>query len=77
MDPNKKAAAILKQLSSDYKQTFKSETGEKVLTDLENRCGYNVTTHIKGDSHESAFLEGQRSVVLFIKNMLNKTPEEK
>jgi len=67
----------LKQLVINYQTTFKSERGEKVLKDLENRCGFNVTTHIKGDSHESAFLEGQRSVVLFIKNMLNKTPEEK
>jgi|TARA_E500000178_G_scaffold319835_1_gene342464 hypothetical protein len=67
----------LKQLVINYQTTFKSEGGEKVLKDLENRCGFNVTTHIKGDSHESAFLEGQRSVVLFIKNMLNKTPEEK
>jgi hypothetical protein len=43
---------------------------------LEKRCSYHTTTHIKGDSHESAFLEGTRSVILFIKNMLNKKPEE-
>ena len=27
-----------------------------------------TTTNIKGDSHESAYLEGQRSVLLFIKS---------
>jgi hypothetical protein len=40
------------------------------MQDLEKRCHYNVTTNIRGDSHESAYMEGQRSVLLFIKNML-------
>ena len=62
----------LKQLTIAYKQVFESDNGKKVLEDLEKRCSYHNTTHIKGDSHESAFLEGTRSVVLFIKNMLNK-----
>ena len=64
----------IKQLTIDYKQTFKSESGEKVLEDLKKRCSFETTTHIKGDSHESAYLEGARSVVLFINNMLNKKP---
>ena len=62
----------LKKLNLDYKTTFGSESGERVLDDLKKRCGFNMTTHIKGDSHESAFLEGARSTVLFINNMLNK-----
>jgi hypothetical protein len=64
------------QLVIQYKLTFESENGKKVLEDLEKRCSYHTTTHIKGDSHESAFLEGTRSVILFIKNMLNKKPME-
>jgi len=67
----------LKQLNIAYKQVFNSDNGNKVLEDLEKRCSYHTTTHIKGDSHESAFLEGTRSVVLFIKNMLTKKLEEK
>ena len=66
----------LKQLIRAYKQVFESDQGKKVLKDLEKICSYQTTTHIKGDSHESAFLEGTRSVILFIKNMLNKKPEE-
>ena len=62
----------LKELVINYKQVFTSESGEKVLEDLKKRCSYHTTTHIKGDSHESAYLEGARSVVLFINNMLNK-----
>jgi len=66
----------LKELELAYKQTFSSETGKKVLEDLKKRCGFYTTTHIKGDSHESAFLEGTRYTVLFINNMLNKKPTE-
>ena len=62
----------LKQLTIDYKQTFGSESGEKVLEDLKKRCSFNTTTFVQGDSHDTAFREGQRAVVVFINNMLNK-----
>jgi hypothetical protein len=42
------------------------------MADLEKRCHFLTTTNIKGDSHESAYMEGQRSVLLFIKSMLQK-----
>ena len=62
---------ILK-LIKDYKICFSSDEGKKVLSDLEKRCHEFVTTHDKSNSHESAFLEGQRSVLIFIKNTINK-----
>ena len=65
----------LKQLVIDYKTTFGSESGQRVLEDLKKRCSFETTTFVKGDSHESAFLEGSRAVVMFIKNMLNKKGE--
>jgi hypothetical protein len=46
------------------------------LVDLEKRCHYHSTTNVKGDSHESAYMEGQRSVLLFIKSMLQKENEK-
>ena len=73
---DQKTLEALKQLVIAYKQVFNSDNGKKVLEDLERRCSYHTTTHIKGDRHESAFLEGTRSVILFIKNMLNKKHEE-
>ena len=60
----------LKQLKTDYKTVFNTDEGQRVLSDLEKRCHFLTTTNIKGDSHESAYLEGQRSVFLFIKQML-------
>ena len=59
-----------KQLKEIYRLTFESDTGKVVMSDLEKRCHYNATTNVRGDSHESAYLEGQRSILLFIKNTL-------
>ena len=47
-----------------------------VLSDLEKRCHFWSTTNVKGDSHESAYMEGQRSVLLFIKSMLQNDNEK-
>jgi hypothetical protein len=49
---------------------------EILLADIEKRCHYHSTTNVKGDSHESAYLEGQRSVILFIKSMLQNDKEK-
>jgi len=57
----KQLEKYLQQLQTDYKVIFNSDEGVRVMADL-----------IKGDSHESAYMEGQRSVLLFIKQMLQK-----
>ena len=62
----------LKELQTDFKTVFNSDEGKRVMSDLEKRCHFMTTTNIKGDSHESAYMEGQRSVLLFIKSMLQK-----
>jgi hypothetical protein len=62
----------LKELRRNYQKIFESDEGKQVLSDLEKRCHYWSTTNVKGDSHESAYMEGQRSVLLFIKSMLQK-----
>ena len=64
----KEKAKILKQLISDYG----SQEGERVLEDLKKRCHFYATTNVKGDSHESAFYEGQRAAVLWIDNVLKQ-----
>ena len=65
----------LQKLIKSYKICFGTAEGQEVLSDLSKRCGDHVTTHCKGDSHESAFLEGTRSVFIFIKNMVSKKEE--
>ena len=62
----------LQRLIKDYKICFGTDEGKRILTDISKRCHEFVTTHDKSNSHETAFPEGQRSVLIFIKNMINK-----
>ena len=71
-DNNKTLISLIK----NYKIVSSSDDGKKVIEDLEKRCHEFVTTHDKNNSHETAFLEGQRSVLIFIKSMINKNLEE-
>ena len=70
MDHNKEVEKKLKQLKADYKFVFGSDEGNRVLDDISIRCHESSTTFSKDNSHETAFLEGQRSIALFIKAML-------
>ena len=72
MEPNKQLEKLLQGLQKNYEYIFNTEEGKEGLLDLEKRCHYHSTTNVKGDSHESAYMEGQRSVLLFIKSMLRK-----
>lgn len=68
-------AERLKGLREDYKKTFSSEEGKKVLKDLEKVCLYNTTSFDK-DSHVMAFQEGLRAVYLHIKTIMEMDIEE-
>ena len=76
MEENKQLEKIINRLKTNYKYIFNTDEGKEVLVDLEKRCHYHSTTNVKGDSHESAYMEGQRSVILFIKSMLRKDKEK-
>lgn len=70
MDHNKQIQKKLDQLRNDYKIVFGSDEGKRVLEDISIRCHESSTTFSKDNSHETAFLEGQRSILIFIKAML-------
>ena len=72
MEANKQLEKLIEGLRKNYEYIFNTDEGKEVLVDLEKRCHYHSTTNVKGDSHESAYMEGQRSVLLFIKSMLRK-----
>jgi hypothetical protein len=72
MDQQNKKLLALKE---DYKILFNTEQGQRVLNDLEKRCHEFVTTFSKDSSHETAFLEGQRSTLIFIKAMIKPHKE--
>ena len=75
MEENKQLEKVINRLKTNYKYIFNTDEGKEVLADLEKRCHYHSTTNVKGDSHESAYMEGQRSVILFIKSMLRENKE--
>ena len=70
MKQDKQLEKFIAGLKKNYQYIFNTDEGKEVLSDLEKRCHFLSTTNIKGDSHESAYMEGQRSVLLFIKQML-------
>ena len=72
MQSEKQMESFIKKLKDNYQYIFNTDEGKEVLSDLEKRCHFHSTTNVKGDSHESAYMEGQRSVLLFIKQMLQK-----
>tara|TARA_R110002020_G_scaffold55976_3_gene155028 strand:- start:583 stop:813 length:231 start_codon:yes stop_codon:yes gene_type:complete len=54
-----------------YHACLTSDEGVVVINDLTERFASN-STFVKGDPYESAFLEGQRTVVLFLQEMLSE-----
>ena len=70
MEASKQLEQLIGKLKKNYEFIFNTNEGKEVLFDLEKRCHYHATTNVKGDSHESAYMEGQRSILLFIKAML-------
>ena len=70
MDHNKELEKKVKQLREDYKTVFGTDEGKRVLNDIAIICHESSTTFSKDNSHETAFLEGQRSMLLFIKAIL-------
>lgn len=51
---------------SDYKQTFGSPEGRRVLYHLMKVHGFLQTSHVEGDAYSTAFNEGARNVIIQI-----------
>ena len=66
----------LEKLNEHYKAVFNSKDGEIVLEHL-CKTGFVLdTTHVPGDSHETAHREGMRRIVVSILKFLGKKPED-
>ena len=59
-----------------YRQVFNSAEGLVVLNDLQKRFNVNASTFERGDPHYSAYLEGQRSVVLSIMRLMEERQQQ-
>lgn len=67
----------IQDLKEAYAFLFGETDGDLILQDLESRFHCHSPT-FSADPYETAFREGQRSVVLFIKSMMEtyKLPDE-
>jgi len=63
---HQKRQVTLDELQAVYQGTFKSPGGDTVLDDLCTRFHVMGPAYKPGDSHETAFREGERNVVLYI-----------
>jgi hypothetical protein len=60
----------LKQLKQDYQITFSSKEGERVLADITS--AYYHRSSFKNDPYETAYREGQRSVIIRVINLIKE-----
>lgn len=58
-------------LYQDYKMTFNSLEGKRVLFDLMKHHNFIKPSFVKGDPYETAFNEGQRNVILRILTLVD------
>ena len=74
MDNKSKLIDMLKERHVYYKDTFSTPCGKKTLSDMEASCYTHrstITDQSSVDPYLVAFREGQRSVVLKIKNYMD------
>lgn len=77
---NSEASARLQERKlsqlKDYKRTFSSEQGQRVLMDLISAHHVMGSTYVKGDAIDMAFREGQRQVILRIMTIMKYEPDQ-
>jgi len=67
-----KANDGLNRRKEDYETVFSTEAGSRVVADLMAQFNVGRSSHTSGDSHETAFREGERHVILHVLHMLGK-----
>jgi hypothetical protein len=67
---------IKEQLAIDYRLTFGTEAGQRVLSDLIKALHFFEPSYVGGDSGETDFREGERNALLYILSRV-QLPDEK
>lgn len=65
-----------KQQIMDFQGTFGTEEGKRVLASLSDKCREHVATYVAQDTHHTAYFEGMRSVMIYIRMILAKDPNK-
>jgi|TARA_Y100000310_G_scaffold48435_2_gene44905 hypothetical protein len=64
------------ELRQLYRGVFNSEDGQRVIDHLKTRFWFHAPVHAPGDTHETAYRDGQRSIVLSLIAMLQEDHRE-
>ncbi len=64
----------VKQLIRDFQGTFDTPEGKRVLGNLSEECFESQATFVASNQYGTAFHEGKRNVILYIRAMLAKDP---
>ncbi len=59
-----------------YAQAFNTPQGEIVLDDLMSFCGMETDAFIPDNTHMTSYNLGMRKVFLYIKSMMEQTPQD-
>lgn len=76
-EKEKKLVKDKEQIKSDYKATFGTASGIRVLEDLEKRCFVKTTTFREPDLNATIFNEGKRTVFLHIQTMIDENKKKR
>jgi len=66
----------LEETRSAFQLTFESRDGQRVLAFLRDFCRQSRASYVPGDSRETDYNEGRRSVLLLLMKYLNLDDEE-
>ena len=63
-----------KQLIRDFQGAFDTPEGKRVLENLSKECLENQPTFVTNNQYGTAFHEGKRNVILYIRAILGQEP---
>jgi hypothetical protein len=66
-----------KQQAILFKDCFGTDTGKRVLDNLSGYCFENRSTFVEGSHDKQNVNQGKRSVILYIREILNRNLDEK
>lgn len=75
-EQNKKALVEYNNLSSAYKKVFSDENGEVVISDLTRSFSSTPSYIPGGDTKDTCYYEGQKSVISHIYTLLKYKPKK-
>ena len=65
-----------RQMMLSFREVFTGQHGERVLGWLSQFCHEHGPTYVDGNPNKTAYKEGQRSIILFIRAQMSYDPSK-